>query len=167
MGLLLALSVGLASVTWQWRRADIAQRKAQLRAENEREARLDADQAKRAAESALIAEEHQRKAAQREHERAEEHFQRSRATVDEYFTQISENRLLDEPGLQSLRRELLEQALKYYEEFRTDNNDDSQAQAELAAAQLRAAQNPACYGTNQRSARWTSPSACDRQKFAR
>ena len=140
MGLLLALSTGLTSVTWQWQRAERERQLAASAAENERQARLEADQAKRAAESALAAEERQRKAAQREHERAEEHFQRARGAVDKYFTQISESRLLDEPGLQPLRRELLEQALKYYEEFRKDRADEPQVRAELAAAQLRAAQ---------------------------
>ena len=43
----------------------------------------------------------------------------ARRAVDEYFVQVSENTLLKSPlpGLQPLRKQLLESALKYYKEF--------------------------------------------------
>ena len=44
-----------------------------------------------------------------ERAKTEENFQMARATVDKYFTTISEDRLLNEPGFQGLRRELLKE----------------------------------------------------------
>ena len=40
--------------------------------------------------------------------RAEENFNRAREAVDMYLTRVSEDQLLNEPGLQPLRRDLLE-----------------------------------------------------------
>ena len=48
---------------------------------------------------------------------AEASFHKARQAVDEYFTKVSESKLLNVPGLQPLRQELLESARKYYDEF--------------------------------------------------
>ena len=64
---------------------------------------------------------------------SEQNYQRARGTVDWFFTRVSEESLLDQPGLQPLRRELLEQALKYYEQFVKERADDPTARDELAA----------------------------------
>jgi serine/threonine-protein kinase len=64
--------------------------------------------------------------------RAEESFLQARATVDKYFTNVSENRLLNVPGLQPLREELLGSALEYYEGFVEQRGDDPSVRAELA-----------------------------------
>jgi type II secretory pathway pseudopilin PulG len=52
---------------------------------------------------------------QRERERAEANFQKARAAVDQYLTRVAEQSAA--PGSQNdkLRRELLEQSLKFYE----------------------------------------------------
>ena len=42
-------------------------------------------------------------------------MQKAREADHEFFTRVSENRLLDEPGLLPLRKELLEAAVAYYE----------------------------------------------------
>jgi serine/threonine-protein kinase len=83
--------------------------------------------------------ERQREAAEKERDRAEDNFRKARQAVDDYFTQVSEDRLLQSPlpGLQPLRKELLETALKYYREFATQHRDDPALQAELAQALVR------------------------------
>jgi tetratricopeptide (TPR) repeat protein/tRNA A-37 threonylcarbamoyl transferase component Bud32 len=68
----------------------------------------------------------------RAHNRAEVSFLQARATVDKYFTDVSENRLLNVPGLQPLREELLRSALTYYQGFVEQRGDDPSVRAELA-----------------------------------
>ncbi len=59
--------------------------------------------------------------------------------MDEYFVQVSENTLLKSPlpGLQPLRKQLLESALKYYKEFASQGADDPKLKKELAKAYSR------------------------------
>lgn len=66
--------------------------------------------------------------------RAEENFQRARDTVDTYLTKVSDDQLLNRPGMQPLRKELLELALKYYQEFTEQEADVPELQLELARA---------------------------------
>src|SRR5262249_30079302 len=75
----------------------------------------------------------------RERVRAEEGFRQARQAVDEYYTTVSENKLLDVPGLQPLRKELLDSALRYYQEFLRQRAGDRSVQAEVAAASYRVA----------------------------
>src|SRR5262249_25623010 len=75
----------------------------------------------------------------RERARAEANFRQARAAVDEYFTTVSESKLLDVPGLQPLRKELLESARRYYEGFLKERGDDRTVRAEAAASQFRVA----------------------------
>ncbi len=48
---------------------------------------------------------------------AEENFHQARQAVDDYFTFVSEETLLDQPGLQPLRKKLLESARDYHQSF--------------------------------------------------
>jgi serine/threonine protein kinase/tetratricopeptide (TPR) repeat protein len=82
-----------------------------------------------------IAEEKAQTKAQRDE--AEASFRKSRKAVDEQFTLVSQSKLFDAPGFEALRRDLLESALKYYQEFLEQRPDDPELQAEVAAAQLR------------------------------
>jgi serine/threonine-protein kinase len=75
--------------------------------------------------------------ARAERVRAEESFQQARQAVDDYFTRVSESRLLQVPGMQPLRQELLEDALKYYQNFIRQRGDDPALAAELARAYYR------------------------------
>jgi len=75
-----------------------------------------------------------------QHAKAEENLQKARHAVDEYFTLVSESKLLDVPGLQPLRKELLEAALRYYEEFAQEHTSDPQVLADLAVTHLRVAE---------------------------
>src|SRR5262249_8655431 len=96
-GLLLALVVGIAGVSWQSVRAN------------------------------------------RERDEAETSFRQALAAVDRFYTEVSEDVLLNEPGMQPLRRKLLASAREYYQEFRERRGGDARARGELGAAQLRLA----------------------------
>ncbi len=81
----------------------------------------------------------QRDEAQRQRDLAQENFQKARQAVDDYLIKVSESTLLQSPlpGLQPLRKQLLESALQYYQEFVRQRGDDPALQAELAAAFFR------------------------------
>ncbi len=83
--------------------------------------------------------EQERAEAQRQRDRARDAFQEARRAVDDYFTQVSEDKLLQTPlpGMQPLRKELLETALKYYRTFAEEHGDDPALQADLARAWFR------------------------------
>ncbi len=78
-----------------------------------------------------------RVAASNNYQLAEERFQLARDAVDNFYVQVSEEVLLDEPGLQSVRRELLNQALNYYSDFVEQRGDDPALRFELALAWYR------------------------------
>src|SRR5579872_7092066 len=61
--------------------------------------------------------------AKREREKAEANLQKTRQVVEEYFTMVSESKLFDVPGLQHLRHQLLQAALRYYQEFADQKSD--------------------------------------------
>ena len=137
--------VTAASLVVAGRMATLAERQRQT-ADSERVARLaesdarlheaalrkQAEQARRDAEAALAE-------TQVERNRAEENFQRARAVVDQYFTQVSESQLLSVPGLQTLRRDLLRSALSFYTDYLTRRGQDPDLRAALAAVHLKAA----------------------------
>jgi serine/threonine protein kinase len=70
---------------------------------------------------------------------AEAKRQETHEAVREYFTRVSENKLLGRPGLQGLRKDLLESALRYFREFLDERGDDPQMRAEVAATHVRVA----------------------------
>jgi hypothetical protein len=49
--------------------------------------------------------------------RAEVNLQKARQAVNDYFTLVSESTLMQEPSMEPLRQQLLESALRYYQEF--------------------------------------------------
>ena len=53
----------------------------------------------------------------RERDRAEESSRQARQAVNQFFTRVSEERLLNQPGLHPLRKALLQDARRFYEEF--------------------------------------------------
>jgi tetratricopeptide (TPR) repeat protein len=75
---------------------------------------------------------------ERERARTEENFRKARAVVDTYFTTVSESKLLDVPGLQPLRKELLDAARQYYRDFLEEHGRDRSVRKEAAAASFRA-----------------------------
>jgi serine/threonine-protein kinase len=72
--------------------------------------------------------------AQRE---AEENLREARRAVDDLFTRVSEETLLDQPGMQPLRRDLLGRAREYYQRFSVRGAGDPNIQDELAMAHFR------------------------------
>ncbi len=68
---------------------------------------------------------------------AEANFQKARHAVDEYFTKVSESKLLNVPGLQPLRKELLESSRQYYQEFLQEHGHDPSVRADAAEAWYR------------------------------
>jgi serine/threonine-protein kinase len=79
----------------------------------------------------------QRRLAQANYQMAEANFRQARAAVDEYFTLVSESKLLDVPGLQPLRKELLEAAHRYYDRFVRERSGDRRVRGEQGKAVFR------------------------------
>jgi serine/threonine-protein kinase len=152
--------IGFGLVTWQWQRAE---RHAQRADANALQAEANADQAeanaeqaranaKQAEANAAIAEGHAAAArenarraeenAQAEKEsraRAERDFARAHNAVNKFSTTFSERDLMNLPGHQDIRKDLLEDALRYYQEFLKEHAGDPQLVRELAEAQVRVA----------------------------
>ncbi|OHB85407.1 MAG: hypothetical protein A2V98_12700, partial [Planctomycetes bacterium RBG_16_64_12] len=78
-----------------------------------------------------------RQEAEAAREQSEESFRQARAAVDNFFTRVSEDTLLNQPGMQRLRQELLSEALEYYQKFLTQRGDDPTIRDELAATHFR------------------------------
>lgn len=64
----------------------------------------------------------------------------ARATVDRFLTRMSEEKLLDKPGLQPLRKELLEEARAWYQNVRDKYGNDPAMRTELFTIYYRLAQ---------------------------
>jgi serine/threonine protein kinase/tetratricopeptide (TPR) repeat protein len=73
-------------------------------------------------------------------EKAEQNFKLARAAVDRYHTEVSQDDLLNEPGMQPLRKKLLEAAREFYEKFKQERAGDPTVQGELGRATYRLAQ---------------------------
>jgi eukaryotic-like serine/threonine-protein kinase len=89
-----------------------------------------------ATQEALNRERQQAQDAREQRARAQASFAQARRAVD-FFTQISEEELADQPLLYGVRRKLLEAALVYYQNFIEQHCDDPSIQAELEFSQAR------------------------------
>ena len=69
-------------------------------------------------------------------DRAERNFQLAQDAVRQYYIRVSEETLLNQPGMQPLRDSLLKQALDYYEEFLKERGDNPQLRHEAAQAEF-------------------------------
>jgi len=67
-------------------------------------------------------------------------YRQARKTVDNFYTQVSEDTLLNRPGIQPLRRKLLEDARRYYQDFLAQRGNDPTIRDELALTHFRTAQ---------------------------
>ena len=120
-----------AQVADQARRLEAEQRALAEAARRQAEAaRQQAETARRQAESSAKEADDQRR-------QSEANFLRARRAVDDSFTKVSEDHLLQTPGLQPLRLELVESSLKFYEEFLKERADDPALRSELLATRLR------------------------------
>src|SRR5207253_2533230 len=77
--------------------------------------------------------------AQQEHALAEENLRLALEAVDHYHTRVSESRLLNEPGQQPLRKELLEGARTFYARFVRERQEDPSMRQYLGRALVRLA----------------------------
>src|SRR5262249_22064431 len=68
---------------------------------------------------------------------SEANLELTRMAIDEFFTHGSQSKLLDVPGLQPLRKDLLESAVRFQVSLAAERPDDPTVQADLAAAHLR------------------------------
>ncbi|MCH5377042.1 MAG: protein kinase, partial [Planctomycetes bacterium] len=68
---------------------------------------------------------------------AETGYRHARETVDQFFTCVSEESLLNQHGMQPLRRDLLRQALAYYEQFLQERGGDPRLEDEVASTCFR------------------------------
>jgi serine/threonine protein kinase/tetratricopeptide (TPR) repeat protein len=78
----------------------------------------------------------QRDTAQSQREAAETNLRKARQAVHDYFTLVSENELLTRPTLEPLRKQLLQAALRYNQDFVRGYGDNPELEAELAASYL-------------------------------
>jgi serine/threonine-protein kinase len=75
---------------------------------------------------------------QRQLELVEESYRLAKQAVDDSFTRVvSDEALLNEPGLQPLRKRLLETALTYYQGFLRQRPDDPTRRADMAEMHFR------------------------------
>lgn len=95
--------------------------------------------------------------------RSEESFHEAKSAVNELFTLVSEERLLNEPGMQQVRRDLLERARGYYERFLDRHANNPTLQTELAATKFRMGLIEETLGEPQKALEWFA-SARDSQK---
>ncbi len=72
--------------------------------------------------------------AQRQRDLARENFDKARGAVNSYLTLVKDEPLLNRPGLESVRQNLLRSALPYYEDFIRQRGDDPSLRLELAEA---------------------------------
>jgi len=75
--------------------------------------------------------------ASRESIRSEQSLREAIAAVNEFFTTVSEDTLLNEPGLQPLREKLLTKTKNYFERFSEQRAGDPKVEVELAGAYYR------------------------------
>ena len=68
---------------------------------------------------------------------SESRLEKALQVVDELFTRVSEDELLNEPGMQPLRRDLLEKALKHYQYFLSETGGSEKLADEVASAHYR------------------------------
>jgi serine/threonine-protein kinase len=107
-------------------------------------ARERTDQARAEAEANYREAEEQRR-------RADHNFRQARRAVDDYFTRVSENKLLGLPHLEPLRKELLQKALEYYQKFSQEAGDDPKVKADHATAVFRVATIRSLTGEHQQA----------------
>ncbi len=70
-------------------------------------------------------------------QKADDNFKLAKQAVDDYHTKVSQDDLLQEPGMQPLRKRLLESAAVYYKKFIGEKADDPNLRGEFAKANYR------------------------------
>jgi serine/threonine-protein kinase len=82
---------------------------------------------------------HEKSRTEQARAKAVRNFRKAQEAVDRYFMQVSEVRLLDEPGMLPLRQELLASARDFYEDFAREHKNDVNSRRALGEARLKLA----------------------------
>lgn len=128
LGLVIALIAGFVGVTLSWREA-VHQRDLMAQAQKQTQEALDRES--HANKALLIANVHERSA----REQAQRRFALAREAVEQYYTGASQDVLLLQPQMESLRKRLLGTALSFYKRLQStiqEGPDDPRTRAELA-----------------------------------
>ena len=97
------------------------------------------DSALRIAEVRRKAAEESQREAIKQSKVADANFARARKAVDDSFTIVSESKLLNVPGLRTLRADLLGSSMRFYEEFLRERSDDPSLKNDMVQTRLRVA----------------------------
>ncbi|MCE9527806.1 MAG: serine/threonine-protein kinase [Planctomycetales bacterium] len=127
-----ALLIGTVVSTWQAIRAE------RSLLETEQQRALAESNYKRAQRQQALAESSY-KQAERQRALAEASYTQARRAVDELFVHFGDDVALNQPEFEPLRAELLQSALRYYQEFIDTWKDEPAKRAEIAASYRRVA----------------------------
>lgn len=83
---------------------------------------------------------HERDDAQEQKQMAEMNFMRALEAVDQMLTRVGETQLLNVPQMEPVRRELLQDALRFYQQFLREKGDSPVVRSEAASAYRRVGQ---------------------------
>jgi tetratricopeptide (TPR) repeat protein len=114
--------------------ADEAKEKdlAELAKQDAEASRHRAETEKGQAEQAKKAAEESKQQAEKALQKAEENFAKARSAVNDYLAAVSDDERLKVPGLEGLRIQLLQSALRFYQEFLKERGNDPTLRRELA-----------------------------------
>ena len=110
---LLLLTLGIGGPVVAWQQTENARLEKRLRAEAQKN------------------EQHARQLEEEQRKRADANFEVAQKTVDDFLTNVSESDLWDQPQMELQRRQLLEKARTYYQEFIQQLTDDPKPKAKL------------------------------------
>ena len=79
----------------------------------------------------------ERKQAEGQKQLAESNFKKALKAVDQMLTRVGEAQLLNVPQMEPVRRDLLQDALRFYQEFLRERNDSPLVRSEAASAYKR------------------------------
>jgi serine/threonine protein kinase/Flp pilus assembly protein TadD len=82
--------------------------------------------------------EEQQRATRREADRADANFAKTLEAVDKFLSQIGHKRLAQVPGMEQVRREVLEEALQFFQGFLQTKSDEPSVRREAGWAYFRA-----------------------------
>ena len=74
-------------------------------------------------------------------------FRQARQSVNQFFARVSDEKLLNQPGMYPLRDALLQDAQRFYEDFLNRRGGDPSLRAELAGARTRVARISSLIGS--------------------
>jgi serine/threonine-protein kinase len=80
------------------------------------------------------------KVADEQRRRAQQHSREARAAADKLLTQVGQERLTNIPGMELVRRELLQDALAFYQRFLEEDSTDTDMRQDVGKAYIRVAE---------------------------